>query len=70
MIERRQRSGFAREARGAFGVGRECLWQDLQRNVAQEFGISRAIHLPHPTLAQLGDDFVLADLAGNHVNAP
>jgi hypothetical protein len=54
MIERRERSGLALEARQAIGIARECLGQHPQRDVTTELRVVRPIHLPHPAFAQLG----------------
>ena len=35
--------------------------QDLDRDVAPELLVTRAIHLAHPALAEFGDDFVGAE---------
>ena len=46
------------------GVGwivRERLWQDLERHVAVELGISGSIHLAHPAFADLGGDAIRAE---------
>ena len=56
MIERREHLRFAFEAREAIRVSGEYLWEDLQRDVAREFRIPRAIDLampPSPTLAAI-----------------
>ena len=47
MVERRQRFGFALEARQTFGILREGLRQDLDGHLAIETGIAGAIHLAH-----------------------
>ena len=61
MIERCEQSCFAFEARQAIGVRRERRRQDLQRDVAPELGIARAIHFAHPAGPEQRDDLVDAD---------
>ena len=58
MIERRERLRFARETREAIGVERERLGQHLDRDVAIELRVRRAIDLAHAARADGGDDFV------------
>ena len=58
MIERGQRLRFSRKTRQAIGVARERVRQDLQRDVAIEPGVSRAIHLAHAAGADGAGDFV------------
>ena len=52
MIERREQSCFAFEARQPIGIGRERRRQDLDRDVAPELRVVRAIHLAHPARAR------------------
>ena len=47
MVQRGERVRFAREAREAFRILREGLGEDLQRDVALQFRVARAIHLAH-----------------------
>ena len=61
MVERGQRLGFALEARDAFGVGGERLWQHLDGDLAIELGIARAIDLTHPAHAKQRADLVRAE---------
>ena len=49
---------LALEARDAIGILRDTVRQDLQRDVATELRIARAIHLAHPAGAERRDDFV------------
>jgi hypothetical protein len=62
MIERRQDPRFAREAREALGIAREHARQNLDRDVATELRIARAVDLAHPTGTEARDDPVLRDL--------
>jgi hypothetical protein len=61
MIERCERLGFACESGESVGVIGERIREDLQRDVAIEFRVTRPIHLPHPAFADLGGDFVDAE---------
>ena len=47
MVERRERLRFALEAREPLRIGGERGRQDLDRDVAIELGIARAIDLAH-----------------------
>ena len=67
MIERCEQSGFAFEARHAIGVRGERRRQDLQRDVALQLGVARAIHLAHPAGPEGAEDLVDAD-AGARFN--
>jgi hypothetical protein len=72
MIQRRQRFGFALEARAAIGVAGQRVRQNLDGDIAAQFGVVRAVHLAHPACAEGGDDFVGSDTrAGDkaHVTA-
>jgi hypothetical protein len=57
----RERLRFAREARQPIGIGREQLRQDLQRDIAIELRVTRAVDLSHPAGAKWGEDFVRTD---------
>jgi hypothetical protein len=48
MIQRRKHVRFAPEASHPFPVVGECVGQDLQRDVAFEPGVARAIYFAHP----------------------
>jgi hypothetical protein len=45
VIERRQHLRFALEAVAPFGIGKEGLRQDLDRNAAVQLGVARAVDL-------------------------
>jgi hypothetical protein len=47
MVQRREGSCFALESRQAFRIGADGRGEDLAGDVAAEFCISRAIHVPH-----------------------
>ena len=61
MIERREQLRFALEARHAVGVRRERRRQDLQRDVAIQLRVARAIHFAHSPGAEGREDFVGAE---------
>ena len=61
MVQRRERLGFALEARQALGVGGEHVRQDLDRDLAPQRRVGAPPDLPHPALADLGRDVVDAE---------
>ena len=58
MIERRGGARFALESRASIGIGGERLRQNLDRDVASELRVSRAIHVAHSTGADERSDLV------------
>jgi hypothetical protein len=58
MVQRRQCLRFAREPRQAVRIEREDLRQHLNRDIAIEFRIARAIHLPHSAFAKFVHDAI------------
>ncbi len=58
MVERGQRSGFAREPRQPVIVARHRLGQDLQRDVSLQPRVAGTVHLAHSTRAEPIDDLV------------
>jgi hypothetical protein len=58
MIERGQHLRLAAEPYQPIGIVGEPFGKNLQRDVATELGIPRAIHLTHAALAKLRDDFI------------
>ena len=58
VIQRGERLRLAREAGEAIGIGSERLRQDLDRDVAIEPRVARAIDLAHAAGAEQRDDFV------------
>ena len=58
MVQRRQHLRFARKAREPIGVVRERFRENLQRHVAIEPRVARAIHLAHPSGAERRKDLV------------
>jgi hypothetical protein len=61
MVQRSSRAGFLLESVQSIGVGRERRRQHLDRDVASETRIARAIHLAHSTRAERGQDFIWAE---------
>src|SRR5204863_7742647 len=61
VAERGERLRFALEPREAIGIGGDGIGQDLDRHVAIELRVARAIDLAHAAGAEWGDDFVRAD---------
>src|SRR6185503_17521629 len=61
MIQRRQQPRLALEPRKAIRIGRETGRQDLDRDVASQLRVARAIHFAHAAHAEQPDDFVDAD---------
>ena len=61
MVERREDFGFALEAREPVGVGRERRRQDLDRDLALQLRVGRAIDLAHAAFADLRGDLVDAE---------
>ena len=56
MIERRQQARFAREPGAALRIGGEVRGQNLDRDVATEPAVARAIDLAHAAGAERRDD--------------
>src|SRR5450759_2759487 len=61
MVERRQHLRFTAQARESIGIGGERVRQNLQRDVAIELGIPRAVDLAHAARANERQDFVYAE---------
>ncbi len=60
MIQRGKSLRFTFEASEAVRIGSECLGQDLERDVAIQLRIARAIHLAHAARPEQAQDFVCA----------
>ena len=67
MVERGEQARFAREAGAALGIGGEVRRQDLDRDVAPELAVARAIDLAHAAGAERRDDRVGAELTADHL---
>ena len=61
MIQRSQEVRLVLEAGHAVLVGGEGFRQDLDRYVAAELGVPRAVHLAHAARAERSADFVRAE---------
>ena len=61
MVQRGERLRFALEARQPLGIGGEAVRQDLDRDVAIELRVARAIDLAHAAGANDRDDLVGAE---------
>ena len=61
MVQRGQGLGLALEAREAGGIPADAGGQHLDRDLAAELGVRRAIHFPHAAFAELGGDPVMSD---------
>src|SRR5262245_28085846 len=66
MRQRRDDFGFALEPRAAIRIVRESGWQYLDRDVAIESRVARAIDLAHPAFAELGHHVVRTDGFPDH----
>ena len=66
VMELRQKLRLALESRQALLVLGELGWQDLDRHLAIEPGVGRAIDLAHAALAELGGDLVGAEPLPGH----
>ena len=53
--------GFAGETGEAVGVGCEGVGEDLDGDVAIEFGVRRAVDGSHATFAEFGGEAVMGD---------
>ena len=60
MIERREKLRLALEARDALGIDARSLQHDLDRDVAPELRVARAIDLAHPAGPKQGQNFIRA----------
>ena len=61
VVERREDLRFALEAREAIGIGGERVGQDLERDVAIQLRVARAIHLAHAAGAEQRNHFIGTD---------
>ena len=66
VVEGGEHLCLARESREPLGIGGERLRQDLQRDVALQSGVARAVDFPHTAGAHGTGDLVRAQTgAGN-----
>ena len=61
VIQRRQRLRFARKPGQAIGIAGKGVRKDLQRDVAIQFRVARAIDFAHATRADRRGDFIDAE---------
>jgi hypothetical protein len=61
MVEQRERLRFACEPSEPIWIVGEGVGQELQRDVAIQLRVARAIHLAHAAFADLRGDFVDAE---------
>ncbi len=61
VVQRREHLRLAAEAREPFGVARDELRQDFQRDVAMEFRVAGAVDLAHAACAKRASYFVRTD---------
>ena len=61
VVQGGQRPGFALEPRHAIRIVHEVRRQNLQRDLAPELCVARAIHLTHAARAERREDFVRTD---------
>ena len=64
-LDAAHKKGLALEARHALRVARKRFRQDLERHVALQLGIPRAVYLPHPSRAEGCEDFVRAEFGAS-----
>ena len=62
MIQRGENLGFTLEACDAVGIRFHCVGQHLDRHVASELPVVRAVHFAHPALAKQRQHFIGTDL--------
>src|SRR5262249_25670258 len=65
MIESRNHAGLAFETRSSLRVLGQLRSQDLDRDVAPQSHVLRAIHFPHASRAERGDDLEWAKRTPN-----
>src|SRR5262249_17923057 len=58
MVQRREHLRFASESREPFRIEGERGGQDLDRDLALQLRVARAVHFAHPTRAERRDDLV------------
>ena len=61
VSELRDRAGFAIEPLTELRIRGQLFGQDLDRDGAVEASVASLVHLPHPTGAEKGEDFVGAE---------
>ena len=61
MIQRGEQACFPVEAREALPIGGECRRQHLDRDVASQLRVARAIDFAHPARAKSREDLIRPD---------
>ena len=69
VIQRRQDLGFALEAREPIAIGRQRVWQHLDRHLPLERRVFSSIDLAHSPFAQLGEDAIAPEIPADHWRA-
>ena len=69
MIQRGEHARFALEPRAPLSIARERGWQNLDGDLAAEFGIARAIDLTHATGAEQRQDPIRANVAPDQIQS-
>ena len=69
MIQRGQYARFALEPRAPLSIARERGRQNLDGDLAAEFGVARAIHLTHAPGTKLRQDPIRADVASDQIQS-
>ena len=58
MVQRREHFRFALESREPIRVAGQGVWQDLDRDLAIQLRVARAIDLAHPADADRRNDLI------------
>ena len=61
MVQRGEDLGFALEPGQPIGIERESVGQNLERDVAVQTGVARAVDLAHAACADCGENLVTAE---------
>ena len=61
MVERREHLRFTVKPRQAFGILGDRREKDLDRDVAIQLRVARAIHFTHAARTEAAEDFVRAE---------
>jgi hypothetical protein len=69
VVQRRQQSGFALEARHSIDVRHEPRWKDFERDIAAKFRVTRAIDDAHAAGAKQRQNFVGAYLPPDQIDS-
>ena len=69
MIQRGKHARFALKPRAPLSVARKHGGQNLDGDIAAEFGIARAIDLTHAASAEQREDPIRADLAPDQIQS-